>query len=191
MVELLSRARWILVLRGAIALAFGILALLWPGSLLWFVMLFAVYSLSSGIVATAGAIRNRAADEKWWLILLLGLVNIAVGVYAIAYPGVTALVLVMIMGINALLTGILDIATAMRLRKTAGKERLLILSGIVSVMFGVMVLLFPGAGALALVWLISANALITGVLLLTLAVRIRNLVKMKRSQIGMLQSAHH
>jgi uncharacterized membrane protein HdeD (DUF308 family) len=94
-------------------------------------------------------------------------------VSAIVYPGLTALVLVLMMGANALLTGVLDLAVAIRLRQAIRGKWLLILSGIASIVFGVWVFLFPGAGALALVWLISVHAIVTGVLLLALAFRVR------------------
>ena len=174
MYELLLQSWWMLALRGAIALLFGVLTLVWPGlTLLWLVTLFAVYALLGGVVSVIGAVRNRQSDEEWWLILLLGLVSIGAGVIAIVHPGLTALVLVLVIGANALVTGVLDIATAIRLRKTMRGEWLLVLSGIVSVVFGVLVFLFPGAGALALVWLISVHALATGALLLALAFRVR------------------
>lgn len=173
--ELLMQSWWMLAVRGAIALLFGILALVWPSlTLLWLVALFAAYALLGGVVSVIGAVRNRQNDEGWWLILLLGLVSIGAGVIAIVYPGLTALVLVLVMGANALVTGVLDIATAIRLRKAIRGEWLLILSGIASVVFGVLVFLFPGAGALALVWLISVHAIVTGILLLVLAFRVRS-----------------
>jgi uncharacterized membrane protein HdeD (DUF308 family) len=175
MQELLLQAWWMLALRGAIALLFGVLAVLWPGlTLLWLVALFAAYALLSGVVSVIGAVRNRQSDEKWWLILLLGLVSIGAGVIAIVYPDLTALLLVLVMGANALVMGVLDIAIAIRLRRAIQGEWLLILSGILSVVFGVLVFLFPGAGALALVWLISTYAIVTGILLLALAFRARS-----------------
>ena len=174
MKELLSQSWWMLALRGVIALLFGVLALAWPGlTLLWLVVLFAAYALLVGVVSVIGAVRHRSSDGKWWLILLLGLVSIGAGVIAILSPDLTALVLVLVMGANALITGVLDIASAIRLRKAIQGEWLLILAGIASVVFGVLVLLFPGAGALALVWLISVYAIVTGVLLLVLAFRAR------------------
>ena len=172
--DLLSRAWWMLALRGVIALLFGILALLWPGlTLLWLVTLFAVYALISGFVSIAGSVKNRASDREWWLILLLGLVSVGAGIIALISPGLTALVLVLVMGANALITGGLEIAVAIRLRKVVAGEWLLILAGLASVLFGIFVFLFPGAGALALVWLISAHAIATGILLLALAFRAR------------------
>jgi uncharacterized membrane protein HdeD (DUF308 family) len=170
--ELLARSWWMLALRGVIALLFGILALMWPGiTLLWLVLLFAAYALLSGVVSVAGAVTNRKVDKQWWMILLLGLVGIAAGILAVVYPGLTALALVLLMGANAVVTGVLDIAVAARLRKARRNEWLLILTGVVSIVFGVLVLLFPGAGALALVWLISTYAIFIGILLLALAFR--------------------
>jgi uncharacterized membrane protein HdeD (DUF308 family) len=175
MQELLSRSWWMLAIRGVIALLFGILALLWPGlTLLWLVALFAAYALLVGVVSVIGAVKNRQSDEEWWLILLLGLVSIGAGVVAILHPNLTALVLVLVMGANALITGVLDIIVAIRLRRAIRGEWLLILAGIASIVFGVLVFLFPSAGALALVWLIGVYAIAIGILLLALAFRVRS-----------------
>lgn len=116
-------------------------------------------------------------QKLWWLILLLGLVSIGAGVIAILHPGITALFLVLVMGANALITGVLEIVAAIRLRKEIRGEWLLILTGIVSIAIGALVFLFPGAGALALVWLISFYAAFTGALLLALAFRARSWAK--------------
>lgn len=172
--DLLSRSWWMLALRGVLALAFGILAFIWPSlTLAALVALFAAYVLISGVVSILGAIKNRKADREWWLVLILGLVSVAAGAISIMQPALTALVLVLVMGANALVTGVLDIAVAIRLRKTIEGEWLLIAAGIASIVFGILVFLFPGAGALALVWLISAHAIATGILLLGLAFRAR------------------
>src|SRR6266436_3709093 len=188
--ELLLRLWWMLALRGVIALLFGVLAIVWPGlTLLWLVALFAAYALLGGAASVIGAVRHRHSDEKWWLILLLGLVSIGAGVSTIFYPGLTALVLVLVMGANALVTGVLDIAVAIRLRKAIRGEWLLIVTGIISIVFGVLVFLFPGAGALALAWLISVHAIVTGVLLLALAFRVRAWAR--SVGLGTFQSAAH
>ena len=174
MKELLARSWWMLALEGLVALVFGVLALLWPGlTLLWLVALFAFYAVISGAAAIYGATRNRAHDKGWWLFLLFGLVSVAAGVLAVFYPGITALALVLLIGANALITGVLEIALAIRLRKSVTNEWLMVLAGVVSVAFGIFVLAFPGAGALALVWLISLYAVVSGVLLLSLAFRVR------------------
>jgi uncharacterized membrane protein HdeD (DUF308 family) len=163
---------WMLMLRGAIAILFGVLAMLWPGlTLIALVALFAAYALLSGAVSIAAAFKIRHADRKWWLPLLLGVISVVAGVYAVMAPSLTALVLVLVMGVNAILTGALDIAMAVRLRKVLRGQWLLLLGGVVSVLFGVLVIANPGAGALALVWLISVYAIVTGVLLFSLGLR--------------------
>ena len=172
--ELVSRTWWVLALQGLCALVFGILALLWPGiTLLWLVVLFAAYALIAGAATVVGAVNNRKSEEYWWLLLLLGLISIAAGVIAVLHPDLTALVLVLLMGANAIATGVLDIAMAIRLRKVIRGEWLLILAGLVSIAFGVLVFVFPAAGALALVWLISIYAIASGILLFVVGWRLR------------------
>jgi uncharacterized membrane protein HdeD (DUF308 family) len=179
--ELISRTWWVLALQGLCALVFAIVALLWPGiTLLWLVVLFAAYALISGAAAVVGAVNNRESEEYWWLLLLLGLVSIAAGVIAVLHPDLTALVLVLLMGANAMITGVLDIVIAVQLRKVIRGEWLLAAAGIVSIAFGIFVFLYPGAGALAMVWLISFYAVATGILLLAVAFRIKGLAKPAR-----------
>ncbi|MGZ5710422.1 MAG: HdeD family acid-resistance protein [Burkholderiales bacterium] len=190
MKELLVRSWWMLALRGTIAILFGILALLWPGlTLLFLVAMFAAFAVLSGAVATVGAVKNRDSDQGWWLILLLGLISIGAGVIAIFYPSITALALVLVMGANALITGALDIAVAVRLRTALRGGWLLFLAGIASIVFGVFVFVFPGAGALALVWLISFYAIFTGTLLLAFAFRARAWAN--RETVGDLSAVHN
>lgn len=165
---------WAMALRGVIALVFGVLVIMSPGiTLLGLIALFAAYALFSGAISVIGAFQNRKRGDDWWLQFLLGLVSIGAGIIAIVHPGLTALVLVLLIGANALATGILDIATAIRLRKVIRNEWLLVLSGMVSVIFGILVFLFPGSGALALIWMISFYAMLIGVILLGLAFRLR------------------
>jgi len=165
-------------LRGIIAIAFGVLAALSPGiTLLSLVALFAAYALLGGAVSIFGAVKSRRAGEEWWIPLLLGLVSIGAGIVAVVHPGLTALIFVLLIGANALVTGVLDIVAAIRLRKQIKGEWMLALSGLMSVVFGALVFLFPGAGAIALVWLISLYALFTGFLLLGLAFRLRSKVR--------------
>ena len=106
--------------------------------------------------------------------LLLGIVSIVASVFAILNPDVTVLALVLLMGANAIVTGVLDIAVAVRLRQSRRREWLLAVIGVLSIVFGVVVFVLPAAGALAMVWMTSAYALLTGVLLLTLAIRARS-----------------
>ena len=173
--ETLLRHWWMLALRGAIAIAFGSLALLLPGmTMLTLIALFAVYAMFGGALWTIGAIRNRKTDDHWWVLLMAGLAGIGAALIALLHPSLTALVLILLIGANAFVTGVLDIVIAMRLRRRIRGELLLVLSGVASVVFGIVVLLYPlGAGALALVWLVGIYAIATGVLLLALALRVR------------------
>ncbi|VTU16493.1 HdeD family acid-resistance protein [Variovorax sp. RA8] len=167
-------ASWMLILRGAAAILFGVLAVAWPGlTLILFVAMFAAYALVGGFASVVAAFARRRSDRQWWLPLMLGIVSVAAGVYALVYPALSALVLVLVMGFNAVLTGALDIALAIRLRRVLRGRWPLVLSGIVSLLFGALVLAAPGPGALAMVWLISLHAVVTGVLLLSLGLRIR------------------
>jgi uncharacterized membrane protein HdeD (DUF308 family) len=181
--ELISRTWWILALQGLCALMFGILAVLWPGTtLLGLVVLFAAYALITGAAAVVGAVNNRKYEEYWWVLLLLGLVSIAAGVIAVLHPDLTALVLVLLMGANALVSGVLQIILAIQLRKVIEGEWLMAAAGIVSIVFGILVFLYPGAGALAMVFLISFYAVLTGILLLAVAFRLKGLGKAASSR---------
>lgn len=171
---------WMLMLRGLIALAFGVLAVLWPGlTLLVLVGLFAAYALLGGIVSVAAALRIRRSERKWWLPLLLGVISIAAGIYAVLAPSVTALVLVLLMAANAILTGVLDVAMAVRLHGVLRGHWLQLLGGVVAILFGVLVIAAPDAGALAMVWLISFYACFTGVLLFGLGLRARRAARQR------------
>lgn len=178
--ETLMRSWWMLALRGMIAIAFGVLAILFPALTLgWLVALFAAFALLSGAVWIFGAARNRKTDEQWWVLLLLGLVSVGAGTVATLHPALTLLVLILLIGANALVTGALDIVVALRMRKQIGGEWLLVASGVASIVFGVVVFLFPvGVGGLAVVWLISFYAIVTGTLMLALAWRVRSWVRL-------------
>lgn len=168
------RSWWVPALRGIFGILFGVLALMWPGlTLLTLVALFGAYALLGGIASVIGAIGHRRVDDDWWLPLLLGLVSIGAAIVAVVNPVLTTLVLVMVIAANALVTGVLDIVAAVRLRRELHGEWLLALSGIASVVFGALVFMYPLAGAIALVWMVSVYAIVTGVLLLSLAVRVR------------------
>lgn len=175
MSETLLRSWWLLGMRGAIAVLFGIAAILWPAiTLMVLAALFAAFALLAGTVWMFGAIRYRKADRRWW-VMLLGSFSVAAGIIAALHPALTTVVLILLIGANALVSGVLDIIVAFRVRKYMKGELLLILSGIASIVFGVVVLLFPtGAGALALAWLTGFYAIVTGALLLALAIQVRS-----------------
>jgi len=165
---------WAFALRGVAAILFGILAFAWPGvTLAVLVLLWGAYALVDGTLSLVGAFRT-GQDHRWWLIIE-GIVGIAAGVATFVWPGLTALVLVYIIALWALMTGVLEIGAAIRLRRVIENEWWMGLGGIASVVFGVILFAAPGAGALALIWLIAAYALIFGVLEIALAFRLRGL----------------
>lgn len=160
---------WTLALRGVAALAFGVLAFLWPGlTLAALILLWAVFALADGVMAVIAGGRGH-----WWSLLIFGFVAIAAGVFALARPRLTALALLAVIAAWAILRGIFEIAAAIRLRRELTGEWLLMASGLLSIAVGVLLVMFPRAGLLTIVWLIGAYAFAAGVLLLVLAFRLR------------------
>jgi uncharacterized membrane protein HdeD (DUF308 family) len=176
MVETLSRYWWAVALRGAAALIFGVVALIWPHiTLLVLVALFGVYALVDGVSALASAFGGRGrAGSRGWLIVE-GIVGILAGIFAFAWPGVTTLVLLWFIGFWAIVTGVIEIMEAVRLRREIRGEWLLILAGALSVLFGILLFALPATGALALVFLIGWYAIVFGVTYLALGFRLRRM----------------
>ena len=175
MSETLLRSWWLLALRGIIAILFGAAAILWPAiTLVTLAALFAAFALLAGALWMFGAIRNRRSDARWWLPFLLGAFSVGAGMIATMHPALTAIALVILVGANAFVSGVLDVVVALRVRKHIKGELLLALNGIASIVFGAIVLLFPiGVGALALAWIIGLYAIVTGAMLLALAFNVR------------------
>ena len=172
----LGRNWWLLLVRGLVAIVFALLTWAQPGvSLAALVLVFGIYVLADGLLGVWSAIAKRRDNRHWWLLLLWGLVGIVVGVMTFIMPGITGLVLLMYIAAWAVITGVLQIVAAIRLRKEIKGEWLMILSGLVSVAFGVLLFLQPGAGALAVAWIIAAYAFILGVLMVLLAFKVRKL----------------
>jgi len=165
---------WVVALRGVFAILYGLTALMWPGlTLEILVLFFGAYALMDGVFAMIAAFTNRAGHGSWWVLLLEGLVEIIVGMIAFSRPGLTTLVLLYVIAFWALTTGILEIVAAVRLRKEIEGEWLLALSGIGSFVFGVLLLFFPAAGALTIALMIGVYAMLFGVMLLGLGLRLR------------------
>ena len=172
--RVLAENWWLLLLRGICAVIFGILTFVWPGlSLLTLVILFGVYSLMDGFIALIAAVLGRHKSTPLWWLIITGLISVAAGIVTFAYPQVTGLVLVIFIGAWALAHGVFEIIGAIRLRKELDNEWLLIAAGLLSVIFGLAILINPGAGALALVWLIGAYAIAFGLPMIWLAFRLR------------------
>jgi uncharacterized membrane protein HdeD (DUF308 family) len=175
MLTQLSRNWWLLALRGVAAILFGILAFVWPQETLTvFVYLFGAYVLADGVLSAAAALTLMKGRQRGWL-LLQGVVGIGIAIVTFLWPSVTGLTLLYLIAIWAIVTGVLEIVTAIELRREIAGEWLLILSGVASVVFGVLVILFPGAGALSILWLIAAYAIVFGALLVALSFKLRKL----------------
>jgi uncharacterized membrane protein HdeD (DUF308 family) len=169
-----GRYWWLVALRGLAAVLFGILALVWPSlTLQVLVYLLGAYLVVDGIFGIFAAFSDRSAGSRWWVELLEGLLSLLAGLAIFVLPGLSALVLLYILAAWAVLTGILEIVTAIQLRRQIRGEIFMIFSGIASIVFGVLIALFPGGGLLAVVWIIGIYAIIFGVLLIILGFRLR------------------
>jgi uncharacterized membrane protein HdeD (DUF308 family)/sporulation protein YlmC with PRC-barrel domain len=172
----LSRNWWALALRGLSAILFGVAAFVVPAITLFvLVILFGAYMLVDGVFAIVAAIRAAGNEARWWVLLVEGILGVLAGGIAFAWPSITALALLYVVAAWAIVTGILEIAGAVRLRREIEGEWALGLSGALSLLFGVLLVVIPApAGILSLLWLIGAYAIAFGVVLLVLAFRVRN-----------------
>jgi len=174
MLEAFRRGWWFLVLRGVCAVLFGILTFVWPqASIAALVLLFGAYALVNGIFTLSTGFMAPAGTPGKGTLVLLGLLGVAAGILTFFYPGLTALSLLTLIAAWAIVTGIFEIAAATKLRQQIDNEWLLILSGALSVVFGVLCFVMPNAGALSILWLIGGYAIVFGVLMLTLAAKIK------------------
>jgi len=173
--KVISDNWWLLLLRGLVAVLFGVLTWLQPGiSLAALVLLFGAYAFADGILGVWAAISGRKQHEDWWVLLLWGFVGIGVGIMTFLVPGVTALALLFYIAIWAIASGVLQIVVAIRLRREIADEWLLLLAGLASIVFGALLMLRPAAGALAVLWLIATYAVVFGALLVILSFQARS-----------------
>ncbi len=171
MLHLLARHWWALALRGVFAVLFGLLTFLIPGiTLLTLVLLFGAYAILDGIFDIISAVR---APGRHWPLVLEGVVGIIIGILTFLWPGITTMVLLYLIAFWAIFTGVLEIVAGIRLREVIANEWLLILMGVLSVLFGFLILIFPGAGALAIIIWIGAYSLLFGIMLIALAFLLR------------------
>lgn len=177
MLDELSRHWGLIALRGVLAILFGLLAWIWPGITLWaLIVLFGAYALVDGIIAIGAAIRGAPGQSRTWL-AVTGVAGIVFGLMALIWPGETALVLLLLIAWWAVITGILEIVAAISMRKEIEGEWFYIGSGIVSVLFGVLLFVWPVSGALGVIWIIGLFSIIFGIALLAAAFRLRKLAR--------------
>ncbi len=175
-VSALAERWWAVVIRGLAAILFGIIAVARPGAgLLALVAIWAIYAIVDGIFNLVAAVHGAREGRRWGWLLFEGVISILAGVVTFAWPGITALVLVMLIAVWAVITGIAEIAAAISLRHVIEREWLLAASGILSMLFGVLLFIFPGAGALSLVFIIGIYAILFGVMLVALGFKLERL----------------
>lgn len=176
LIKMLGDNWWLLLLRGVAAIAFGVLAIFWPGiTLITLTLLWGAYTLVDGVFALWASISGRTAGTmgpRWWL-AISGVISILAGLAAFFWPGITAFILLIFIGVWAIIIGVLTIWGAIQARKEIEGEWLLGLFGLVAIAFGLLLLFQPGAGALSLIWTIAWYAIIAGILLIVLAFRVR------------------
>ncbi len=178
----LARWWWTSILRGVVAIVFGVLAFLAPGiGIAFLVALFAAWAVIDGVSSIVAGVRTRDQDRSWWLEILEGVIGIAAGVLAILLPpDVVTTALVIVIAAWAIVTGAIEIVLAIRLRTAIRGEIWMALAGVASILFGVILVLFPAAGALSLVWLIGAFAIASGVFWIALGWRLRGVNEMAK-----------
>ncbi|BAT60677.1 hypothetical protein GJW-30_1_03226 [Variibacter gotjawalensis] len=171
----IAKVWWLFLIRGIASIIFGVLTFMWPGlSLLTLVIFYGAFVLVDGIFALIAAAQGRGTEAMptWWLVLI-GLAGVIAGAGTFFYPGLTALLLVTFIGVWAIVRGVFEIVGAIQMRKEIDNEWWLVLSGIVSVLFGLIILIAPGPGAIGLAWAIGAFSLVIGVSLVAFSLRLR------------------
>jgi uncharacterized membrane protein HdeD (DUF308 family) len=170
-----SRWGWVL-LRGVVAILFGLLAIAQPGTIgLTVVLMFAAYAFVSGIAALVSAARGgREGDSRWGMLLVEGLLYVAAGMLAVFWPASVALAFLWVLAFWSIISGGLEIASAIRLRKIIEHEWTLALAGALSIAFGALLLFRPMVGALAVVWWLGAYAIVYGILMAAFGFRLRS-----------------
>jgi len=176
MIEALKRNWWVLVIRGICGIVFGVIALAYPGlALATLVLLFGAWVLIEGVFRIVGATAGRASDPDWGFHLIIGILGVLVGFLTFRAPGITALALIIYIAAWALMIGAAEIGLAIKLRKEVKGEWLLVLMGLASIAFAVLLLWNPVPGALVLLWLIASYAIVFGVLTIFFGFRLRSM----------------
>jgi uncharacterized membrane protein HdeD (DUF308 family) len=176
MLEKITQNWWMYALRGLVAVIFGIVALTRPGQTLQaLVLLFGAFALVDGTLNVFAGLSSAPFFDRWWAVLLVGVVGVVIGLLTFFWPNITALVLLYFIAAWALITGIFEIVAAIQLRRVITGEWMLILGGLLSILFGILLFVFPGTGAVSLIWLIGIYAIVFGISEIIFAFRLRGL----------------
>ena len=179
MLDSLARNLWLILLRGIFAIIFGVLTFAWPGiTLVTLVLLYGAFAFADGVLSLVAAVTKGPAEPRWWL-ALVGILGIGAGIATLMWPGLTGIILLYLIAGWAIASGIFEIVGAIRLRKEIDDEWLLIASGVVSVIFGLLILANPGAGALGVAFAIGAFAVLFGVLQVALSMRLKKMAAVR------------
>jgi len=174
MISVLARNWWALMIRGIAAVVFGVLAFIWPGATIVAIgVLFGAYAFVDGVFAIVAAVRAAEAHERWWPFVIEGIVGLLIAAITFYDVAITIFALFFTIAAWAFITGIMEIAAAIELRKTLANEGWLILGGVLSILFGILMVWRPLAGALAVIWIIGAYAVIFGFAMIGLSLRLR------------------
>jgi uncharacterized membrane protein HdeD (DUF308 family) len=178
MLQLIARRWWVVLLRGLAAIALGITAFVAPiTTMIALVLVFAAFSIIDGAAAIVLGIRGEPDGTIWWTMIFLGVLAIAAGIAAFLLPGTAVVALLIVIAVSAIVRGVFEIAAAVALRKEIEGEWILALSGVLSISFGVLLMLRPNAGALAVIWIIGAYMTALGVVAVVLSLRLRSLAQ--------------
>lgn len=172
--EILSKYWWMFLLRGILAIVFGIVAWIWPGLTLTVMLwLTGIWLMADGILAIISIIAERDKFDRIWPVIVIGIAGILFGLFIVAFPGFSAIWLIVTIGLYAIVTGVLAIIHAIRLRKEIDNEWSMGLLGLIGIVFGLAMVIFPGAGALSLIWVIAIYAILGGIAAIVFGIRIR------------------
>jgi uncharacterized membrane protein HdeD (DUF308 family) len=164
----------ILLMRGAVGVTFGLLALAWPGlTILTLIGIFAGYALLDGIITLWLGLTSTPTEQRPWAPTLRGMLGIVAGIFTFLWPSLTTLALLLVIAAWAVMTGVLEIIAAFMFRRVIADERHLALSGILSIAFGLLLSAFPALGLLGIAWALAAYALASGIVLIALGFRLR------------------
>lgn len=176
--SLLSQTWWLMMLRGIVAILFGLLCCFQPFfSLNVLVIFFGAYALVDGVLAVVSSIQGRKTHQDWWVLLLWGLVSVITGALTLAVPPLAILVLVYYFAAWAIVTGVMEIIAAIRLRGEALGRGWLIIGGLLSVLFGILLFARPGSSIVVIGWLIGIFAILLGIIFVALAFHMRRISK--------------
>ncbi|MGW0197697.1 HdeD family acid-resistance protein [Nonomuraea sp. NPDC003201] len=172
----ITRSWWLLLIRGLASLIFGILALIWPAiTLLVLVIFFGAYALVGGVAELIAGFRHGAESRAW--LIISGIIGILAGIATFIWPGITSLALLYVVAFWAIFAGVSEIIAGIKLRKAIDNEWMLIVGGILSLIFGILLLIWPAAGLLSLVWLVGIFAILHGIAMIALSFRVKNFTR--------------